>query len=80
LFLGQLLFSSARDGKFLCLTLALAMNRHKKKEGQNRSSVLGGSMSPGDLSGRDVKVPTGPWPTHSGESSKAFKAKLFLRL
>lgn len=49
----------------------------RKKEGQNRSSVLGGSMSPGDLSGRDAKVPAGPWAMNRRETSKAFKAKLF---
>lgn len=44
-------FPPLGDGKFLHIPLPLSMDRHKKK-GQNRSSVLGGPMSPGDLSGR----------------------------
>lgn len=70
-------FPPLGDGKFLHLPLALAMDRHKKKGGQNRHSVLGGSMNPGDLSGRDVKVPAGLWAMCRKETSKAFKAKLF---
>lgn len=71
-------FPPLQDGKFLWFPLALAMDGHKKK-GQNRSSVRGGSMSPGDLSGRDAKVPAGTWAMHRRETSTAFKAKLFLR-
>lgn len=40
-------FPPLGDGKFLCLPLTLAMVDIRKK-GQDRSSVLGGSMSPGD--------------------------------